>query len=88
MKNQALFTGLLKRSLDARKDPVYKFRIEISHIPFPRLGNLIFTFKDVSKGRRVLIIGAGPAGYFAALECLMPGINPIIWIGAKEVERT
>ena len=86
-EKSGLFYRIIKRSLDARKDPVYKFRIEISHIPFPRLGNLISTFKDVSKGRRVLIIGAGPAGYFAALECLMLGIKPIIVDRGKEVRE-
>lgn len=78
---------IIKRSLDARKDPVYKLRIEISHEAFAPKGNLISTFKDVSQCKRVIIIGAGPAGYFAALECLMLGMKPIVVDRGKDVRE-
>ncbi|MEO5581544.1 MAG: FAD-binding protein, partial [Saprospiraceae bacterium] len=69
---------IIKRSLDARKSPVYKLRVEISDTAFEPGGSLSDSFKDVSKSKSVLIIGAGPAGYFAALECIMLGLKPII----------
>ncbi|MEO5582495.1 MAG: FAD-dependent protein [Saprospiraceae bacterium] len=69
---------IIKRSLDARKSPVYKLRIEISDKAFEPDGILTGLFKDVSQSKPVLIIGAGPAGYFAALECLMLGLKPIV----------
>ena len=36
-------------------------------------------------GKRVVIVGAGPAGYFAALELLEHGITPIILDRGKDV---
>ena len=45
-----------------------------------------FNFKDVSKAeKKVIIIGAGPAGLFAALHLLEQGIKPIILERGKDV---
>ncbi len=45
-----------------------------------------FNFKDVSKAdKKVIIIGAGPAGLFAALQLIEQGIQPIILERGKDV---
>ena len=46
---------------------------------------IIDSYKDVSKAPRVIIVGAGPAGYFAALELLELGLKPIIVERGKDV---
>lgn len=42
-------------------------------------------YKDVSSAKRVLIIGCGPAGMFAALRCIELGLKPIIIERGKDV---
>jgi uncharacterized FAD-dependent dehydrogenase len=41
--------------------------------------------QDVSKAPPALIVGAGPAGLFAALELIRLGIKPILWERGKDV---
>lgn len=78
---------VLRRSIDARKSPKYNARIQFllkgerfikdSKIP---------DFKDVSKASEVIIVGSGPAGYFAALQCLVKGFKPIVLERGKAIE--
>lgn len=79
-KGAPFIARLDKRSLDARsKHPVYRVRVNV--YPAGKLPEeKIFKdeFMDVSNAEAVHIIGAGPAGYFAALECLSLGMKPII----------
>ena len=72
---------ILKSSLDARgRQPVFRLRVEV----YPQ--NEVFTpepavldgFRPVDGTKKVVIVGAGPAGYFAALELLELGIRPIV----------
>ncbi len=45
-----------------------------------------FQFKDVHNAKKkVIIIGAGPAGLFAALKLMEAGIKPIILERGKDV---
>ncbi|MEJ7660800.1 MAG: FAD-binding protein [Hymenobacter sp.] len=38
-----------------------------------------FSYPDVARAkRRVLVVGAGPAGLFAALRCVELGMRPIV----------
>ena len=63
---------ILKRSIDARsRDVVVRISGEIvdkNKIPLPV--SLAERFRDVSNKKRVVIVGAGPAGLFAALRLL------------------
>ncbi len=79
---------ILKRSIDARgRQP----RINLSmkafiNEPFQPRELLQFDFKDVkNSGKQVIIIGAGPAGLFAALQLIEKGIKPIILERGKDV---
>jgi len=84
-KAQGMKWVLKKRSIDARKDPVWRYQYEAygpgesfepySHAPF----------LDVSDSRSVIIIGAGPAGMFAALKLLTLGLKPVILERGKDV---
>jgi len=79
----------LKRSIDARGRQVFiNLSIEafINEPYHHRLFNKI-QFGDVSRAeKKVIIIGAGPAGLFAALQLIEKGIKPIILERGKDVK--
>ncbi|MFM2387079.1 MAG: hypothetical protein RL660_1836 [Bacteroidota bacterium] len=75
-------TGIVlqKRSIDARARQVrYQLKYKV-YINEPILKEeLDFNYKHVAEAKQqVVIIGAGPAGLFCALECLLLGIKPIV----------
>jgi uncharacterized FAD-dependent dehydrogenase len=77
-----------KQSIDARsKSPWINLTVQafIGEVPKNRpLAS--FTFKEVGKSaKQVVIIGAGPAGLFAALKLLESGVKPIILERGKDV---
>jgi len=80
--------NILKRSLDARsKQPriILTLQVFINEVYQPRA---IFKIdlQDVSNAsKKVIIIGAGPAGLFAALKLVEAGIQPIILERGKDV---
>ncbi len=79
---------LVKRSIDARKQ-----RITIHHIfEVYTEGELptqpySFNYKNIHDKARVIIVGAGPAGLFAALRLIELGIKPVIIDRGKAVEE-
>ena len=78
---------ILRRSLDARgKTPVYQLRLSVAtDATFAAEPALLSELKNVENAVRVLIIGAGPAGYFAALELISLGLKPIVIERGKDV---
>lgn len=80
---------LAKRSIDARgKRPIYLLRYDVYlDEPYIPPVSITSTFNDVSQAEEVIIIGAGPAGYFAALECLESGLKPIVLERGKDVRE-
>ena len=87
----SLITGfrLLKKSIDARSKQVFlnlTFDVYINE-PFAPFVPVSFAFKDVSTSKKsTIIIGAGPAGIFAALKLIESGIKPIIIERGKDVK--
>ena len=79
---------VLRRSLDARyRPPVYLVRALVTEgDPLPAIPKELENLPDVSGAQPVHIIGAGPAGYFAALECIKEGLRPIIIERGKDVQ--
>lgn len=77
---------VLKRSIDARKRPVIRLRVAVylgeSYQPEPAI---LEQLTMVDQADPVIIIGAGPAGYFAALELIELGLKPIIFDRGKDV---
>ncbi len=79
---------ILKQSIDARAKTIWVNLTVNAFIdePFIERGIQPFNFKDVSNAeKRVVIIGAGPAGLFAALHLIEDGIKPIILERGKDV---
>ena len=79
---------VLKRSIDARQKAI-KFNIKASvffndevYIE-PKLE--LPEYKNVSNSQEVIIIGAGPAGLFAALQLIELGLKPIVLERGKDV---
>lgn len=79
---------IIRRSLDARyRPPVYLLRALVSEgEPILPDGNQLDALPDVSGAKEVHIIGAGPAGYFAALECIRHGLRPVVIERGKDVQ--
>ena len=78
---------VVRRSVDARQDILYRYRVQAyregeafePYRPAPYL--------DVHGAAPVIVVGAGPAGMFAALKLLQKGLRPIILERGKDVER-
>ncbi len=79
---------ILKHSMDARGKTIWINLILHAFInePFHQRKIQEFNFTDVSTAiKKVIIIGAGPAGLFAALKLIEQGIKPIILERGKDV---
>lgn len=75
-----------KRSIDARQKKVkYNLQIELwltgEEIPERE----VYKIQDVSAATEVAIIGAGPAGLYAALRAVEGGLKPIVYERGKDV---
>lgn len=77
-----------KRSLDARsKRPFYRIRINVFNTEeYQETPHFSEEFQDVARAQPIYIIGAGPAGYFAAMECISLGYKPIIIERGKDAQ--
>ncbi|MGB3007602.1 MAG: NAD(P)/FAD-dependent oxidoreductase [Chitinophagaceae bacterium] len=79
---------ILKHSIDARsRQPWVNLSVQaFINEPYQKRDLITFDFRDVKNAdKSVIIIGAGPAGLFAALQLLELGIKPIILERGKEV---
>lgn len=77
---------LIKRSIDARKKPVkYNLRYQLYYDETFVEQTHFFNAKNVQHAKEVIIIGAGPAGLFAALNAIESGLKPIIYERGKDV---
>jgi uncharacterized FAD-dependent dehydrogenase len=88
--NQVKITGIkiLKRSIDARgRRVVYRMQLKVYvDEPFAPESYTV-KYPGVEESKPVIIVGAGPAGLFAALQCIELGLKPIIIERGKEVKE-
>lgn len=85
--NDITHVEIVRRSLDSRRSIRYIASADVY------MAGETFTppdykgcYKDCRNGRRVVIVGAGPAGLFAALRALELGLKPVIVERGKPVE--
>ena len=86
-ENEVRHIEIVKRSVDARQK-IIKFNLSLNvylNEDFEEIPISLPHYKDVTHSQQILIVGAGPAGLFAALRCLEEGIKPIILERGKEV---
>ena len=79
---------LIKQSIDARAKTIWvNLTVNVfTEEPFHKREIQQFLFPDVSRAKnKVVIIGAGPAGLFAALQLIESGIKPVILERGKDV---
>ncbi|MCB0279810.1 MAG: FAD-dependent oxidoreductase, partial [Calditrichaeota bacterium] len=78
---------LKRRSIDARKSVQFILQYDVFIDEKPKkTPRIIDQFAQVKPEKTVLIVGAGPAGYFAALELIKLGIRPIVVDRGKDVQ--
>lgn len=77
---------LLRKSLDARKNPVYRLRFLVS-TDYEEERPIERNYRDVSNADSVIIVGAGPCGLFAALTLLECGLKPVILERGRSVSE-
>ena len=81
------FIRPLKRSIDARGRQV-RVNVEAEIFVDEKPSPLIFfqkNYQNVSKKNQAIIVGAGPAGMFAALRLIELGVKPILLERGKDV---
>jgi uncharacterized FAD-dependent dehydrogenase len=89
-QNREIKNFVLKRkSLDSRQRNIFfLMRYELFYEAESTKTVPSDDYQDVSKtDKEAVIIGAGPAGYFAALQLIKDGIRPIIFDRGKDVRE-
>jgi uncharacterized protein len=84
--NTPIHIELLKRSIDARSRHIkanLKLLLLINELY--KQPSIVREYNNVSKQAEIIIIGAGPAGLFAALRCIELGLKPIVLERGKDV---
>lgn len=80
---------VLRRSIDARQRTVY-VNLTVRAYLDEQPEECPFTpieYRDVSQARRVLVVGAGPGGLFAALRLIELGLCPVVVERGKDVRE-
>ena len=78
---------ILKKSIDARQRTIYvnlKVIIYANETPQEPVYTPIH-YQDVSSGKKIIVVGEGPAGLFAALRLIEAGLCPVILERGKNV---
>lgn len=88
-KDEILDIIIVKRSIDARSHlPVFRLMVDVYiNERFVAEPSIIPQLNTVEHRPEVLVVGAGPAGYFAALQLIELGLKPIVFDRGKGVQE-
>lgn len=78
---------VVRRSIDARTDVLYRYRLEVYKQDEQMEEYHLPEYRNVADAEPIIVIGAGPAGMFAALKLLMRGFRPIVLERGKDVHQ-
>jgi uncharacterized protein len=87
-ENEIAHIVILKRSIDARQKAIkinLKVQIYLKGEPFSENEIRLPDYPNVANAPEVIVIGAGPAGLFAALQLIELGLKPIVVERGKDV---
>jgi hypothetical protein len=76
-----------KRSIDARsKNPIYRLKVVlyIKESAAPEIFSI--NYPNIKDAKPIIVVGAGPAGLFAALKLIELGLKPVIIERGKNVK--
>ena len=75
-----------KKSVDARGEPVFHLLCDVYVNDYPRGEGRQIIYKPVKGDKKIIIVGSGPGGLFAALRLIELGIKPVILERGKDVQ--
>jgi len=76
----------VRRSIDARREPIYRILADVYIGETPSEEKPIYVYNPVDKKKKVIVVGFGSAGMFAALHLIELGIMPIVLERGKDVQ--
>lgn len=86
--NSIKYINHLRRSIDARSKSVkILLKVEVFINEKPEDKTIEFDYQNVSQSPSVIVVGAGPAGLFAALGLIERGFKPILIERGKEISE-
>lgn len=88
-RNRVKRVDIMKRSIDARQRQVIinlLLRVHLDTIDEQVMDFEPIEYTNVKDGPQVIIVGAGPAGLFAALQLIERGYRPIVLERGKDVD--
>ena len=76
----------VRKSVDARKEPVFHLFVDVYIGEHPSESIPKYIYNPVDGKKKVIVVGFGPSGMYAALRLIELGIKPIVLERGKDVQ--